>query len=426
MVLIKGSELKNKKLYRFLPIDMTRNGFTYKEGVNIDNLQFNPSGSCQSGGLYFFDENYSKIKNYYYENYYVVDVSVDDNEDVWMETDGKYKAHKITISNIRNKIHFTLTTQHLDEIVKSNKNNLYFDKNNLYFDFVYHMLHGKKHTLKELNNIYDYVVNIKKDNAVKYIYYLYDYIEFNDIDEDMFLMLQSLTKYFFDTMMYFFKKDYVQKCMFGKDTFNSCLLNYNKTVLKYNLWRLYIVKHLLKKSKDPIEFLKKYYNSNNTYIIFDIEFEPEFVDVYLEKDEIRELILKNISAGKCFNMSLNKLEYALIMKCKDNNTIELLVESNPLSYIFVKEKTYDNTIKFLDKIHEMKSLYLTNSVIDYVCKEYINLYEIKKKLFLLYEYYDVTELFVKEIIEHGELLELYDKLKDNDKFKKLVISKMTV
>ena len=41
--------------YKILRSDLTHNGFTYKVGLNVDTVPFNPSGSCQSGGLYYTD-----------------------------------------------------------------------------------------------------------------------------------------------------------------------------------------------------------------------------------------------------------------------------------------------------------------------------------------------------------------------------------
>ncbi len=43
----------DKQFMKILRNDMTHYNFTYKEGLNEDILPFNPSGSCEPGGLYF-------------------------------------------------------------------------------------------------------------------------------------------------------------------------------------------------------------------------------------------------------------------------------------------------------------------------------------------------------------------------------------
>ena len=52
------------RFYRLLNKEENHRGFQYKTGLNIDTNEFNPSGSCEKGGLYFFDEaqliNYSR------------------------------------------------------------------------------------------------------------------------------------------------------------------------------------------------------------------------------------------------------------------------------------------------------------------------------------------------------------------------------
>ena len=39
--------------YRIMYDSMTHYGFTYKKGLNIDTVKFNPHGTCKSGGLYY-------------------------------------------------------------------------------------------------------------------------------------------------------------------------------------------------------------------------------------------------------------------------------------------------------------------------------------------------------------------------------------
>lgn len=47
---------KPTTFYKFLNDEKNHHGFQYKMGENVDTLEFNPSGSCDPGGLYFTDE----------------------------------------------------------------------------------------------------------------------------------------------------------------------------------------------------------------------------------------------------------------------------------------------------------------------------------------------------------------------------------
>ena len=54
------------KYYKFLSKSLTHNGFTYKpNSINTDPLPFNPTGSCEKGGLYFAREDCLQFINYY-------------------------------------------------------------------------------------------------------------------------------------------------------------------------------------------------------------------------------------------------------------------------------------------------------------------------------------------------------------------------
>ena len=49
--------LGSKKLYRFTKDNEIHNDFQYKDGLNIDHLEFYPYETCTKGGLYFVDED---------------------------------------------------------------------------------------------------------------------------------------------------------------------------------------------------------------------------------------------------------------------------------------------------------------------------------------------------------------------------------
>jgi len=96
-----GTEFKEKyntRFYKVLAKDLTHNGFTYKEGLNIDTVQFTPFGGCIAGGLYFSEEEKVHLYGYVYGNK-VATVTIPDDALVYVEED-KFKADKLEISNI--------------------------------------------------------------------------------------------------------------------------------------------------------------------------------------------------------------------------------------------------------------------------------------------------------------------------------------
>jgi len=125
MALIKGKDLKEKKLFKFFRINMTNHNFIYKEGENID---INSDVLSEICGLTFVDETYKKFIGFYLKEYYfyIGDVTIDDEEDILKIEDGIYKAHKIILSNIRYKIDFDLTENEISKIVNFTEGNFGF------------------------------------------------------------------------------------------------------------------------------------------------------------------------------------------------------------------------------------------------------------------------------------------------------------
>lgn len=97
---IQESKLNINQFVKILPIDMKCREMQYKVGENIDSNKFNPNGSCQKGGLYFTTLQYMPL--YIEYGTLIADVSIDDQENnpIYYEP-FKAKAHKITLSNIR-------------------------------------------------------------------------------------------------------------------------------------------------------------------------------------------------------------------------------------------------------------------------------------------------------------------------------------
>ena len=88
-----------KTYYKFVRDDYTHNGFVYKLGLNIDHLPFNPSGSCESGGLYFTDlEHVLEYSDY---GHLVAEIELPDNARIYKDPNGnKWKADRFIIKQI--------------------------------------------------------------------------------------------------------------------------------------------------------------------------------------------------------------------------------------------------------------------------------------------------------------------------------------
>jgi phage regulator Rha-like protein len=75
------------------------NGFQFKTGLNVDTVEFDPTGECKEGGIYFCQYNKISIWIQYNEtlciNYRIV--TIPDDALVYIERD-KYKANKMILS----------------------------------------------------------------------------------------------------------------------------------------------------------------------------------------------------------------------------------------------------------------------------------------------------------------------------------------
>jgi hypothetical protein len=94
------SPLTNTTYVKILNESMAHNGFKYKLGLNTDHIPFKPSGSCESGGLYFTDlDNFYKFLEY---GTLIADVKVPEGVEIYTDPVGdKWKASSIIISNVR-------------------------------------------------------------------------------------------------------------------------------------------------------------------------------------------------------------------------------------------------------------------------------------------------------------------------------------
>lgn len=85
-------------LQRLTNFDECHNGFKFATGLNIDTKTFDPSGSCQAGGLYFIDASeINKWKSYANQNmYWVRSVTLPKNARVYIENN-KFKADRLIL-----------------------------------------------------------------------------------------------------------------------------------------------------------------------------------------------------------------------------------------------------------------------------------------------------------------------------------------
>jgi hypothetical protein len=102
---LKGIEVKLKygPLYKIMKKDLCHKGFQYKYGMNIDTKEFKLGGFCSGHGLYF--SNFQHIHNFLFYGSMIAEVSVLDDDDVWMETDRNglksFKSHRLIIVDIK-------------------------------------------------------------------------------------------------------------------------------------------------------------------------------------------------------------------------------------------------------------------------------------------------------------------------------------
>jgi len=90
---------KNIQFYKFLNHNLIHNNFQYKLGLNVDIVPFNPSGMCESGGLYFCEEAMCHHHWRGYDGKKVAIIEIPDDARVY-EDGNKFKADKLIITEI--------------------------------------------------------------------------------------------------------------------------------------------------------------------------------------------------------------------------------------------------------------------------------------------------------------------------------------
>ena len=101
-MLLTGDDLAraNTTYYRLTNEDECHNGFQYRDGLNVDTVPFDPSGTCRPGGLYFFSRvQLGRLIDYIPENfipYWISEVTFPPDAKIW-KMEGKYKADKFIL-----------------------------------------------------------------------------------------------------------------------------------------------------------------------------------------------------------------------------------------------------------------------------------------------------------------------------------------
>lgn len=125
--------MQQRKGIKLLHTNFTHHGFTYRTGLNVDPLRWNPHGSCEPGGLYYTVPEYA-CHWVDPSMTHVADVTVPDDQPVWADDQSpttKWKAPQLFLSNIRPLHEFLLelSDQHLTQFIHiANLNYQYFSQ----------------------------------------------------------------------------------------------------------------------------------------------------------------------------------------------------------------------------------------------------------------------------------------------------------
>jgi len=107
MTTLSGTEFNEKypntEFYKILTRDYKHFDFTYKHGLNVDHIPFNPTGECSSGGLYFTELNHLAfwISNPV-TSIYIAKVTIPSDANVYIGHN-KFKADKFVL-DLDNKV----------------------------------------------------------------------------------------------------------------------------------------------------------------------------------------------------------------------------------------------------------------------------------------------------------------------------------
>jgi len=91
---------KDKLFVKWMNKDMIHYGFKYQEGLNVDTVPFNPTGTCDKGGLYFTTINHISVWSTNKTAVLRLVEIPDDAKVYCLQGANKWKADKIIIKEI--------------------------------------------------------------------------------------------------------------------------------------------------------------------------------------------------------------------------------------------------------------------------------------------------------------------------------------
>ncbi len=87
---------QNITYYKIVRDNYTHHNFTYKLGLNIDTIKFNPTKSCRRSGLYFLD--YDNLGTYFKYGNLIAIIKIPIDAQVYNEPCGtKWKADRLIV-----------------------------------------------------------------------------------------------------------------------------------------------------------------------------------------------------------------------------------------------------------------------------------------------------------------------------------------
>jgi hypothetical protein len=91
-----STSISGSTWYKILNDGWRHNGFQYQLGLNVDTVPFNPSGSCQSGGLYYTNAEFLPLFLDY--GFYIAEIEIPEDAQTYKDPDGnKWKADRLII-----------------------------------------------------------------------------------------------------------------------------------------------------------------------------------------------------------------------------------------------------------------------------------------------------------------------------------------
>jgi hypothetical protein len=97
MTLLTAADMPPGRYWRLTNETEEHRGLQYKTGLNVDPLQFSPSGACSAGGMYFFHESQLiYARDYVRDPKWMRLVTLTPNSKVWAE-ERKYKTSEFIL-----------------------------------------------------------------------------------------------------------------------------------------------------------------------------------------------------------------------------------------------------------------------------------------------------------------------------------------